>query len=222
MKEYKLRIGVLAEMSFLIVLSLVAIGFLTSFIIKDIVTLNSYWEFIFLGIFIAIIGIYDFITLTYFKEDFGKKVTINSQNKELIIRKGNMERLISRKDINKCYHIKSDHRNSTNDPFRVHKYLAIHLKSRELIIISSLIIEPKLLLSELGLTSTLIKQFLPYIDYKIGSEFLSQEDYEKKVEEYCEIYKDKSKEELLGICKEPKVYAQYAVESARKLLKAKE
>jgi glycerol-3-phosphate acyltransferase PlsY len=59
MKEYKLRIGVLAEMSFLIVLSLVLIGILTYCIIKDIVSLNSYWEFIILGIFIAIFGIYD-------------------------------------------------------------------------------------------------------------------------------------------------------------------
>ena len=85
-----------------------------------------------------------------------------------------------------------------------------------------MIIKPKLILNELGLKSTLIKQFLPYIDYKIGSEFLSQADYEKKIEEYCEIYKGKSKEELVEIIKKPKVYAPYAVESARNLLKEKE
>ena len=141
------------------------------------------YDFFFMAIILLvfiIFGIYNFITITYFIEDIGKIMTINSKTKELLIKKGIEEIKVKKSDVHKSYILESRKRWDHRDPFKLHKYAAILLKSGKLLIITNLIVEPLKILIHLKLNYTAIDQTFPRIDYQIGKQF-SKENFERKV-----------------------------------------
>ena len=222
MKKYSLRKRILIEMSLVIIVSVIIIGVLVSLVFNN-KNLLSDTVFMPLSILLIImVGVYDIITLRYLTEDIGKIIRINLKSKELHIEKNGIKRTINKEEVFKSYLVESVNNWSKRNIFLNHKYLALLLKSGDLIIITNLIGNPKIILNNLNLDYSLVETFFPNLDYKIGSVFLTENEYEKKVKEFYHNFQNKTFEELTEIYENKEnLYTDYAIESAQKLINEK-
>jgi hypothetical protein len=169
-----------------------------------------------------VLGIPFAATLTYFIEDFRKSLSVDLKKKTIHIKKGKNEQQFIVKDIKECFYIHSRYEwNKGYDFFQDHKYLAFLLQNGKTYFITNLLVDPKVLINNFKLRPTVLPSSIPYLDRKIGSGIITGEKYQKKVDEFYELFSNKTKSELLDICSNPKIYEEYAIEAARKLLDEK-
>ena len=174
---------------------------------------------IFIIILVSIVQIYFSIplilTITYLIEDFKKTIVLNSQTGVLSVENKQDEIKIYKKDIIDFYYVKGNLvRHFTID----FDYIVIILKERQRIFITRLICNPQDIIDFIGIEPKEISQILPYLDRKIGSAYLTTQEFEEKVKEFIETYKNKSNEELHNICSHSNTYAEYAIAAAKRIL----
>lgn len=160
------------------------------------------------------------LTTTYFLEDFRKSVTVDSENEIIKIenRYGKVE--FNKKDLIEVYHVKVDRYNFSRFKCPMYEYLLFVFKEREKLIITNLLCKPEKLISALRINPKMIFKNFPFIDREMGNAFLTTEEFDSKVEEFYRNFQDKTKDELLTICKQ-QGYASYAKKAARQILDGK-
>jgi len=219
MKTHSWRSGVVLHFSIGLLGSIIILGFFIKSIIADPEFLTDIAFILALIICLVLIGIYDFVTISYFIEDSKKEISIDFNRKEVSIIKYGKVLKFKKADIYECFFVKSRASWNSQNPFLDHNYLVFVLTNRKRIIITNLLIKPKELINGLKLNPQNIESTIPYIDYKIGDGILTERQFEVKVREFYLCYSAKNKEELLRICQNPDVYANYAIEAARRVLK---
>ena len=90
--------------------------------------------------FLAFFGPPIILTISYFIEDFNKRVILLED--KIIVKKNNQEIIINRKDIIDFFHVKVDKYNISRYKFSDFEYISIILKENQRIYITNLLCKP--------------------------------------------------------------------------------
>jgi hypothetical protein len=177
-------------------------------------------------IFMLIISPPIILSLTYIIEDINKSVMYDKSTHSVIIKKGRKEYVINQADIIAAYRISVEKKPySSNRGMRYcfpwFKYALIIIKERKRFFVTNLLCEPLEILNLLNMEYKDIYYNVPIIDRGIGSEFLTTAEFNKKVLEFEDEFKNHSEQELRGIIGDKKTYTDYSRQAARNLLKGK-
>jgi len=219
MKTLKLRIHIIL---IFVASLLISVGFLSYWInlaISNPEDLTNSGYIIMSLFFLVILGPPIVLTITYFYEDLNKIITL--KDKEIIVVKNNQSIVIKRKDIIDSYYVKVDKYNMTRYKFPQYEYILIILKEKKRIYITNLLCKPNLIIDYINLKPEMIYTNVPFIDRQLGDLNLTTQEFEQKVQEFMVNYGDKTEEDLLKICKQSNLYADYAIKAARQLLNKK-
>ena len=220
MKTYKLRIHIAL---ILILCCLISVGFV-SFWIRIAISrpeeLTDIGFIIASVLFLIFVGPPIVLTITYFIQDFRKKISVDNTKGILSIRKNNKSFEFRKQDVKEVYHVKVNKSNTSKFQFPMFEYLLFVFEERQKLIVTNLICKPERLLNSLKLTPKVIHTNVPLIDKTMGNSFLTTQEFDAKVNEFYKRYKNKPDNELLEICKN-KGYAEYAKKAARQILNEK-
>ena len=158
------------------------------------------------------------LPVSYIIEDYKKKIYIDKENQCIIVKKRGEEIRITNADIIKSYHLKAIHR---HHGIRGYEYVVLILPERKKVYITNLFCDSNDIISFLSLSCETLKAW-PMIDRTIGNAFLTTEEYEDKVNEFLEIFKNHSDDDLCKILRNRQDYAIYAVKAAQILLKERD
>jgi len=176
-------------------------------------------------IFIAVLLIFFlipfFLSITYIIEDLNKTVQFDYKNQILIVKKKNEIINIKKNEIIAAYQVIADDFIGSRLNFPWYKYVLIIKKGRKRVFITNLICKPEEVLSFFKINYKTINRYVPVISRSIGSEFLTSEEFNEKVMEYEEFYKDYSKEKLENVVNNSNIYTEQARQAASNLLKRK-
>jgi len=222
MKTQRLRFNILLIFIGSLLISIFYIGLLIHLIIAEPERLTSS-GFIFISIiFIIFLGPPTILTITYFIEDFNKTLEFNLSSGEIIINKNKNCWIINKDSILDFYIVKVDKYTFVRYQFPQYQYVLIILKDGDRIFITNLLSKPQRLIDFLKIIPHEINVLVPFIDRRIGEINLTPDKYEKKVKEFYHTFNIKTNSELIEICSQQAVYADYAREAARRLLKERE
>jgi len=219
MKTLKLRIHIVL---IFIASLLVSVGFLLYWINIAISSPEDLMDFeviICSLFFLAFLGPPIILTTTYFFEDYNK--TIILKDDKIVVIKNNQSIVIARKDVIDSYYVKVDEYSRSRYQFSQYEYILIVLKEKKRIYITNLLCKPNMIIDYFNLKPEEINTNVPFIDRKLGDLNLTTQEFEKKVQEFIVTFGDKTEEDLLKICKQSNVYADYAIKAARQLLDKK-
>lgn len=154
------------------------------------------------------------VAVSYIIEDHNKKIYLDKENQRLIVKHKGEEVRVSQSDIVKSYHVESRRRGVIG-----YEYVLLILPERKKVYITNLFCKSKDIISLFSLSCVNMQYMLPRIDRTIGNAFLTTEEHEEKVNEFRNIFKNHSDDELYHILRNRKDYAIYAVKAAQILLK---
>ncbi|RZT96376.1 hypothetical protein EV201_1014 [Ancylomarina subtilis] len=177
-------------------------------------------RYIFASIFVLfVLGPPIFMTITYYLEEFKKSVTLYENGNKIVIKNNNEEFIINRAEILDSYHVKVDEHNGLRYKFSEFEYILIVLKGGRRVFITNFLCKPDKILTFLRLKPNMIYTNVPFINRRLGEQYLTPKEFDKKVNEFSEIFRDKKEEDLIKICKQTNVYADYAIRAARQQLR---
>lgn len=154
------------------------------------------------------------VAISYITEDYNKKIYLDKENRCLIVKHKGEEIRITQPDIVKSYHVESKRRGVIG-----YEYVLLILPERKKIYITNLFSKSKDIISFFSLSCVNMQYMIPRIDRTIGNAFLTTEEHEDKINEFRNIFKNHSNDELYHILRNRKEYATYAVKAAQILLK---
>lgn len=220
MERYKLRIHIFLIFILSFLLSSGFIVFLIYTAIQRPEDLNDLALIIGLILFLILFGPPVILTTTYFLEDFRKNVTVDVKNKIVRVENKYGEVGFNKKDLLEVYHVKVDRYSFTRFKYPMYEYLLFVFKERKQLIVTNLLCKPVKLISALSVNPKMIYRNVPFIDRELGNAILTTDEFDRKVEEFYKSFQNKTKNELLTICKQ-QGYASYAKKAARKILDKK-
>lgn len=162
------------------------------------------------------------LTIPYFYHYLINKVFVDKNKKEIVIYRFGKETIIHHEDIVLSFCVRVDPNVYWREiKFPSHRYIALILKERKRFYITCLLCEPELIIEILNLNPKIIYNNFPFIDPFLGSDVLTTKEFEKKVLEFENDFKDHSFENLKIIINNKNDYAEYAVEAAKRIIKNK-
>jgi len=218
-KTLKLRIHIVL---IFLALLLIAVGFFAFWLNIAITEPENLTDFRYIIpsiFFLAFFGPPIILTISYFFEDFNKRVILLED--KITVKKNNQEIVINRKDIIDFFHVKVDKYNISRYKFSDFEYISIILKENQRIYITNLLCKPNEIINFFKFKPEIIYTNIPFIDRGLGGINLTTQEFEQKVQEFMVNFGDKTEEDLLKICKQSNVYADYAIKAARQLLNKK-
>jgi hypothetical protein len=170
---------------------------------------------------LLIFGLFIVLSASYLYVDLTQKVYLDEYNCQIVVKKNISSLTISAQDIVESYHVK------VLDPFRqrfplnAYEYIVLALKERAKIYITNLLINPEQISKCLNIKYKLIITRIPFIDWRIRQGILKSDEFEQKVTEFLERFKDYPTSQLAEILSQKSTYADYAREVASRLMNAR-
>jgi hypothetical protein len=160
------------------------------------------------------------LSITYFYADLTKKVFLDETLKQIIIKKRGKEIVISQDEIMDSFCVQVDDfwNYRRGYKFPMYKYIMLVLKERKRVVITNLLCEPEMIKSSMNLSCKLIYSNVPFINWTLGAGVLTTKEYEVKVLEFENNFREHSNSMLADIIHQKKVYADYAIEAAIRIL----
>jgi hypothetical protein len=223
--KYKIKINKLIIFFLVSLVPIISWIIAIKFFLTKIPNNWSDWFFyVVIVLILLIISFALFLSLTYIIEDINKSVILDISSHSIIIKKGHKENIISKKEIIASYHILT----REFSRFRFHfpwfnyfpwfKYALIIIKDRKRFFITNLICDPLEILKFLDPRFKTIYTNVPFLDRMIGSEFLTTQEFNKKIIEFEDEFKDYSEQELEKVINNHDIYTDYARHAANNLL----
>ena len=219
MTELKPRVDKILIFSVSFLISSLFVIQLIIIIIKRPEDLKDIGSIIIYILFIVLVGPPLVLSTTYFYIDLTKRVFIDENKKQLIIKSRRKEISITRNDIVESYYVRVASLRGSNYKFPFYKYILLVLKERKRIFITNLLCEPEFLIKHLDLNCKLINSNVPLIDRLLGEGVLTSKEFEDKVLEFENNFQVHSNATLSNIISQKNVYADYAREAASRILK---
>lgn len=161
-----------------------------------------------------------FLSCCYLYCDLTKKVFIDEINQILIIRKSGKNLVITPKEILDACIIRTNPGNRSLFP--LYRYVILILKERRRIFITNLLCEPEYIFNVLGLKMNVVESVIPFFDLNFGNAILTTKEFELKVLEYENLFKEHSDKMLNNIILQKETYTDYAREAAKRILKKRQ
>lgn len=159
------------------------------------------------------------LSITYFYTDLTKKVIIDQNQNQIIIKKRRKETIISHEVVMDSFYVKADDFFSYRRyRFPMYKHIVLILKERERVVITNLLCEPELIIETLNLNCKTIYRNIPFIDRFLGGGVLTTKEFESKVLEFENNFQGHSNSMLAEIINQKNIYADYAREAASRIL----
>jgi hypothetical protein len=219
---YKLKATKVIIFSIVLLIGLLIWLFFITCFIKNQNQWNDWISYVSIILFLLIFSPFIFLPLTYLFEDFNKTVKFDRFSDSIIIRKGRKEFIINKNEIIAAYRIFPDPDKSSYRRyyFPWFKYVLLILKEKKRFFITNLICEPTEILNfiESGYKDVFFE--VPFLDrWWIGSGFLTKNEFNKKVLEFEDLYKNNTVNKLESIIHDKNNYTKYARQAASNLLK---
>ncbi len=181
-------------------------------------------DLLFISLAIVIIFLIPCIlSVTYFYVDLTKQVYLDKSKNEILIKRNGKEFTICHNDVVESFCVMVNSDKVRNKVFRYpsYKYIVLILNEKKRIYITCLLSDPETIINILNLKCKTAYSDIPFINWFLGDNVLTTKEYEDKVNEYEDNFRDYSHDKLIEIINNKNVYTDYSREAAQRLLKRK-